>query len=146
MTNYNPQFDVDHSTMPPSCLPTDLDRSNLMDITRLGDSWKRYVDTKTGETHDGSVYIAEAWRLGPERRADGMPRSADERYLRRMLALRAGLPHTYYGDGEARGAEHGISIDFMREPVADIDAKLRALNVARYECSKTPNVPLERRP
>jgi hypothetical protein len=27
----------------------------------------------------------------------------------------------------------------MRDPVADIDAKLRALNVARAECSKTPN-------
>jgi hypothetical protein len=54
-----------------------------------------------------------------------------ERQLRRLLAVRVGMPHTYYDDGEAQGQEHGITIDFMREPVADIDAKLRALNVAR---------------
>ena len=64
-----------------------------------------------------------------------MPASADERHLRRLLALRVSMPHTYYDDGEASGHEHGISIDFMREPVADIDAKLRALNVARAEVS-----------
>jgi hypothetical protein len=46
-------------------------------------------------------------------------------------------------DPEAQGHEHGITIDFMREPVADIDAKLRALNVARAVCSKTPNVAVE---
>ena len=53
-------------------------------------------------------------RLAPERRADGMPASADERHLRRLLAQRVGMPHTYYDDGEAQGQEHGISIDFMR--------------------------------
>lgn len=72
-------------------------------------------------------------------RDDGMPRSADERHLRRLLAHRVAMPGAYYDDGEAQGCEHGISIDFMRDPVADIDAKLRALNVARAECSKTPN-------
>ena len=72
-------------------------------------------------------------------RADGMPGDPDERALRRLLAVRVAMPHTYYDDGEAQGHEHGISIDFMREPVADIDAKLRALNAARAECSKTPN-------
>jgi hypothetical protein len=66
-----------------------------------------------------------------QERGDGMPASADERYLRRLLAARVGIPGMYYDDGEAHGAQHGISIDFMREPVADIDAKLRALNVAR---------------
>jgi hypothetical protein len=71
----------------------------------------------------------------PER-ADGMPASADERYLRRLLAVRVGIPGAYYDDGEAHGAQHGISIDFMREPVADIDAKLRALNVARAEVAQ----------
>lgn len=73
----------------------------------------------------------------PERRPDGMPTSADERYLRRLLARRVGMPQTYYDDGEAQGQEHGIVIDFMREPVADIDAKLRALNVARFEVRRT---------
>jgi hypothetical protein len=77
-------------------------------------------------------------------RDDGMPGDPDERHLRRLLAVRVGMPGTYYDDGEAHGTEHGISIDFMREPVAHIDAKLRALNVARYECSKSPNVRAKR--
>lgn len=88
-----------------------------------------------GHDHDAE---AQHWRdvLGLATRADGMPASADERALRRLLAARVAMPHTYYDDGEALGQEHGISIDFMREPVADIDAKLRALNVARVEARK----------
>lgn len=70
------------------------------------------------------------------KRHDGMPSSPDERYLRRLLAVRS-MPHAYYDDGEAHGTEHGICIDFMREPVADIDAKLRALNVARAKFRST---------
>ena len=66
-------------------------------------------------------------------RDDGMPGDPAERHLRRLLAVRVSMPRTYYDDGEAQGQEHGIVIDFMREPVADIDAKLRALNVARAE-------------
>lgn len=75
-------------------------------------------------------------------RDDGMPASADERRLRRMLALRSGIPHLYCDDGEASGQEHGISIDFLREPVADIEAKLLALNVARFRVAEgePPNV------
>lgn len=72
----------------------------------------------------------------PKRREDGTPTSRDERYLRRLLAVRVAMPHTYYDDGEAQGREHGISIDFMRDPVDNIDAKLRALNVARFECMR----------
>lgn len=75
-------------------------------------------------------------------RDDGMPASADERRLRRMLALRVGMPHTYMDDGEMQGQEHDISIDFMREPVADIEAKLLALNLARFRVAEgePPNV------
>jgi hypothetical protein len=72
----------------------------------------------------------------PERRSDGMPASAGERKLRRMLAVRSGIPHLYCDDGEASGQEHGISIDFMREPVADIEAKLMALNLARFRAAE----------
>lgn len=53
--------------------------------------------------------------------------SADERWL---LAAHVGIPCAYMDDGEAQGQQHGISFDFMREPVTDIDAKLRALAVA----------------
>jgi len=70
----------------------------------------------------------------PAKRDDGMPASADERKLRRMYCARVGIPGTYMDDGEAHGTEHGIQIDFMREPVADIAAKVMALEVARYEC------------
>jgi hypothetical protein len=69
-------------------------------------------------------------------RSDGMPASTDERKLRRMYAVRVNMPNLYMDDGEASGSEHGISIDFMREPVADIAAKVLALEVARYECRK----------
>lgn len=71
----------------------------------------------------------------PCTRPDGMPASSTERHLRRLLAARVSMPHAYYDDGEACGAEHGITIDFMRDPVADLDAKLRALGVARLEVS-----------
>ena len=96
-----------------------------------------------GHDHDAE---AQHWRdvLDLAKRADGMPASADERYLRRLLAHRIGMPHAYYDDGEAQGQEHGISIDFMRDPVADIDAKLMALNVARCSCGMPPNVGAER--
>ena len=78
-------------------------------------------------------------RLEPERRVDGMPTSADERKLRRMYAVRVNMQNLYMDDGEASGSEHGISIDFIREPVADIAAKVMALDVARFECRKPPN-------
>lgn len=63
MTKTNvPLYEVDHGMEPPSCLPTDLDRCNLVDITRVSDSWRRYLDSKTGQTHDGAVYAAE-WQM-----------------------------------------------------------------------------------
>lgn len=82
----------------------------------------------------GNEWI-EGEARSPKTRDDGMPSSAPERHLRRLLAARVAMPGAYYDDGEAHGIEHGISIDFMREPVADIDAKLRALNVARTACA-----------
>lgn len=91
--------------------------------------WRGAHATLPGQSRD------HLCQCPPDQRPDGMPASADERYLRRLLAGRVAMPHTYTDDGEAQGQEHGISIDFMREPVADIDAKLRALNVARMECA-----------
>lgn len=67
----------------------------------------------------------------PVARADGMPASAAERLLRRLLAVRVAIPGTYYDDGEAHGTEHGIWIDFMRDPAVDLAAKLQMLNEAR---------------
>lgn len=50
------QFEIDRSMDPPSCLPTDLDTSNLIDITRFGDSWRKYLDVMTNKVHDGVEY------------------------------------------------------------------------------------------
>ena len=92
--------------------------------------------------HDHGAETAH-WRdvLDLATRADGKPTSATERHLRRLLALRSGIPGLYCDDGEASGQEYGVSIDFMREPVADIEAKLLALNVARFRVAEgnTPN-------
>lgn len=86
-------------------------------------TFRHFVDTPCAECNCAPA--------APQPRDDGMPASSDERHLRRLLAARVAMPNTYFDDGEANGAEHGIQIDFMRESVADIDAKLRALNVAR---------------
>lgn len=49
---------------PSICLPSGMNRFDLVDITVIGDRWRRYLDTKTGEIHDGAVYIvrAEKWQ------------------------------------------------------------------------------------
>jgi hypothetical protein len=88
--------------------------------------------------------LAEAIRAGspsPQPAPAGFPVSADERALRRLLAVRVAMPGLYLDDGEASGQQHGITIDFMREPVAHIDAKLRALNVARAICAQPSAIP-----
>ncbi len=37
-------------------LPADLDRSELVDVTRIGDRFRRFIDTRTGRTHDCAEY------------------------------------------------------------------------------------------
>lgn len=58
-------------------------------------------------------------------RPDGMPTSADERHLRRMLCAVCCGPLAYMDDGEASDASVLPVIDFMREPAIVIDSKLR---------------------
>lgn len=139
-------------------------REALAELVRLRDLQQAMHATDSPEEHErlyreGFNGMPAAWAAasaalsvqpapsGQAVREDGMPASASERHLRRLLAGRVNMPHAYYDDGEAQGMEHGISIDFMREPVADIAAKLRALGVARYECelvaapSPTPQEP-----
>lgn len=67
----------------------------------------------------------------PTTRDDGMPASADERALRRMLASRYYADGLYMDDGEASGILHGVPIDFMRDAVDDIDDKLRRVGQAK---------------
>jgi hypothetical protein len=60
MPNDGSHFVVDLSTMPPSCLPSHINSSDLIEVTRIGDQWKRYFDPKTGQEHDGALY---AWQM-----------------------------------------------------------------------------------
>lgn len=60
MQNGRTEYVIDHSEFPPSCLPSYVSRGSLIDITRVGDLWRRYLDPYSGQEHDGAVYAAEA--------------------------------------------------------------------------------------
>lgn len=55
-------FDVDHSTFPPSCLPSDLDSTDLIDITELRHAWRVFMEPN-GRIHDGAVYFEQMQAL-----------------------------------------------------------------------------------
>jgi len=55
-----PLFEVDRSRCPPSCFPTSLDKTSLVDITAVGDTWRKYMDKETGKVHDGAEYYRQA--------------------------------------------------------------------------------------
>jgi hypothetical protein len=57
-----PIYEINNSEFPPSCLPTSLDKSNLIDITCIGDQWRKYLDTSNGKVHDGAEYYAASLR------------------------------------------------------------------------------------
>lgn len=79
-------------------------------------------------------------------RDGGLPESKDERRLRRLLAMRCGIRNLYTDDGEMSGQEHGLSFDFMRDTVEDLDAKLLALNLARFKQAEAAQPTQERKP
>lgn len=89
--------------------------------------WRRETNPEMYGIHQ----IEAAWQGYQMRAGREAVGHQSERHLRRLLAVRCGIPGLYTDDGEASGSEHGVHIDFIREPVADIDAKLRALNAAR---------------
>lgn len=107
------------------------------DRQRVPDEWRMALElfvSKKRNTEQANIaaeLVSEFERLMTLVAAPSLAEQSSERHLRRLLAVRVGMPNTYYDDGEAQGYEHGISIDFMREPAGDIEAKLRALNVAR---------------
>ena len=47
---------LDNTRFPPSFLPIALDKSRLVDITSLTDSWRKYLDRDTNVIHDGAEY------------------------------------------------------------------------------------------
>ena len=69
MRDAGPHYAVDLRAFPPICLPTptfERNRHRLVDITELGDSWRRFLDPGTGELHDGAVYAARCGLHYPE--------------------------------------------------------------------------------
>lgn len=60
----NEIIEIDRSESPPSCLPSWLDKSNLVDITIVGDAFRKYFDPKTGSIHDGVEYYERAKKMG----------------------------------------------------------------------------------
>lgn len=52
---------------PGTCLPADIDRSDLYDMTRLCDSWRSFVQISTGFIINGADCYADY------RREQGMP-------------------------------------------------------------------------
>lgn len=56
------EYEVNRNIMLPSCLPVGLN-AELLDITCVGDAWRRYIDAKTGDIHDGAEYWAKACAL-----------------------------------------------------------------------------------
>lgn len=67
ITNKTPgvQYVVDRSTQPPSCYPEGIDRRQWVDLTTIGDMWRKYLDIQTDEIHDGAVYYERAMARGP---------------------------------------------------------------------------------
>jgi hypothetical protein len=55
-------FEMDYSTMPPSCFPVGMDRGELVNASRIGDAWARYINTRTGEEVDCAEYAEAAQR------------------------------------------------------------------------------------
>ena len=56
-------YTFDNRTDPPSCLPSDLDVNNLIDMTLPDDRLKVYLDRTTGVIHNGERYAAEMRKL-----------------------------------------------------------------------------------
>lgn len=54
------KYTIDNTQFPPSCLPTSLNTQHLIDITAVGDMWRRYMDISNGKIHDGAKYYAES--------------------------------------------------------------------------------------
>jgi hypothetical protein len=53
-----PRWEVEYGAPgePVSILPAGMDRSNLRDVTRVGDAYRRYLNERTGEEIDCMQY------------------------------------------------------------------------------------------
>ena len=53
-------YKIDKSLSPPSCLPYGLDIDRFLDITCVGDVWRKYLDPDSGKIHDGEFYYKKS--------------------------------------------------------------------------------------
>jgi hypothetical protein len=47
---------IKESKFPDSFFPSHIDKSNLRDITSVGDTWRKYIDVSNGKIHDCEQY------------------------------------------------------------------------------------------
>ena len=66
------KYFIDKDAMPPICVPSDLDLTKCIEVTVMGDTWRRYLDG-TGKLHDGKKYfkqMQEEFFSHPEAKTD----------------------------------------------------------------------------
>jgi len=51
--------DIPGNGRPTSCFPADLDTSDFIEISQIGDSWAKFIDRETGQRHDCEKYNDE---------------------------------------------------------------------------------------
>jgi hypothetical protein len=51
------RYVLDYTVRPPVCLPAELDRSKLIDVTSVECEFRVFVDRDTGKVHDGNVHF-----------------------------------------------------------------------------------------
>lgn len=52
-------YKVDLTIYPAICLPINVDETDLIDITTMGDSFRSYLNPKTNRVYDGAKYYSE---------------------------------------------------------------------------------------
>lgn len=55
----NEEYYIDLNTYPPICLPKSIKRLDLIDITCVGDKWRKYTEQRTGHIYDCADYWSE---------------------------------------------------------------------------------------
>lgn len=61
------EYTTDRSSNPPTCFPDNLDTTGFIDVTNVGDTWRKFLDPKTGDIHDCSMYYVHATSSGRPR-------------------------------------------------------------------------------
>lgn len=51
-----PTYVIDLSVVPRTCFPAGLNTADLIDMSRVGDTWGRFFDLKNDKIHDCEEY------------------------------------------------------------------------------------------